>query len=358
MQRTMDTTINQGMGMQNFLNTQYFNDYFNNGYIDTGVSLPAGLLEEMKNHYKNVAEARNDYPQYFSKNEHQAYLEGKVTGSLFALFPGLANKMVTKLYDKSYNKAIHLEQAFIEQICSHLLQQNFQRFFKTRFIVASYDIYLGNDHNHRSFIDVHSDIPNFHHFYETENDLTIYVPLIDVNEQNGGRLAILPESKGKLKIPGNVLLKLFEKSFLSNPDYLDENGYIDSDKIDDKAMKDFINGEPYKALMGNYKISTDFAKDYYMDEFIKNDWKAGQVVLFNNKIFHAAESWRNPDYNREIYMIRLLPVYDSKIRLKKTLHGSQFNKYLIDTQAGTIELHQHGVDLSKIPQQEKLKLRV
>lgn len=342
--------------MQSILNTQYFNEYFTNGFIDTSVFLPAELLEEMKNHYK-TAEDRNDYPQYFSKNEHQAYLEGKVTGFLFSLFPRLANKMVTKLYSKSYNKAIHLEQAFIEKVCSHLLQQNFQRFFKTRFIVASYDIYLGNDHSHRSFIDIHSDIPNFHHFYETENDITIYVPLIDVNEDNGGRLAILPESKAKLKIPGNVLLKLFEDSFLNTQAYLDENGYIDSDKIDATALKKFIDSKPYKALMDNYKISTNFARDYYADAFIKNDWKAGQVVLFNNKTFHGAESWRNPDYNREIYMIRLLPIYDTKIQLKKTLHGSQFNKYLIDTQEGSIQLYQNGVDLSKIPQQEKLKLR-
>lgn len=343
--------------MQSILNTQYFNEYFTNGFIDTGVSLPNGLLEDMKNHYKNVAEVRNDYPQYFTKNEHQAYLEGKITGSLFSLLPGLANKMVTKLYSKSYNKAIHLEQTFIEKVCSHLLQQNCQRFFKTRFIVASYDIYLGNDHNHRSFIDIHSDIPNFHHFYETENDITVYIPLIDVNEDNGGRLAILPESKCKLKVPGNVLLRLFEDAFLNIPAYLDENGYIDSDKIDAAAMKNFINGAPYKALMENYKISTNFVRDYYADKFIKNDWQAGQVVLFNNKTFHAAESWRNPDYNREIYMIRLLPIYDAKIQLKKTLHGSRFNKYLIDTQTGSIQLYQDSVDLSKIPQQEKLKLR-
>lgn len=343
--------------MQSILNTQYFNEYFTNGFIDTGVSLPDGLLEDMKNHYKNVAEVRNDYPQYFTKNEHQAYLEGKITGSLFSLLPGLANKMVTKLYSKSYNKAIHLEQTFIEKVCSHLLQQNCQRFFKTRFIVASYDIYLGNDHNHRSFIDIHSDIPNFHHFYETENDITVYIPLIDVNEDNGGRLAILPESKCKLKVPGNVLLRLFEDAFLNIPAYLDENGYIDSDKIDAAAMKNFINGAPYKALMENYKISTNFIRDYYADKFIKNDWQAGQVVLFNNKTFHAAETWRNPDYNREIYMIRLLPIYDAKIQLKKTLHGSRFNKYLIDTQTGSIQLYQDSVDLSKIPQQEKLKLR-
>ncbi len=342
--------------MQNILTTQAFNEYFNNGYINTGVTLPDTLITAMKNHYKNVAEARNDYPQYFTDNEHQAYLESKVTGFLFSLFPKLAKHMVSKLYSKSYNKAIHLEQVFIEQICSTLLQHAFQHFFKTRYLVASYDIYLGNDHNHRSFIDIHSDIPNFHHFYETENDITLYIPLIDVNETNGGRLFILPESEAKLKVPGNILLKLFEDSFLKKPEYLDENGYIDSTKINEKDFNTFINSTDYQTLMKNYKISTDFVKNYYKDAFVQKDWKAGEIVMFNNKTFHAAESWRNPDFNREIYMVRLLPVYDTKIQLKNTLHGSPFNKYLIDTQEGSIQRYDHGVDFSKIPEQEKLKL--
>lgn len=342
--------------MQSILSPKYFQEYFHNGYIDTNLFLPDDLLLEMKNHYKSLETERNDYPQYFNENEHQAYLENKTTGLLFSLFPNLANKMVSKMYSRCYNKAVHLEQIFIERILKLLLEQDFQKYFKTRYMVASYDIYLGNDHNHRSFIDIHSDIPNFHHFYETENDITIYIPLIDVNEENGGRLAILPEADCKIKIPGNVLLKLFEKTFSNNPDYLDENGYLDSNKIDPAAMKKFINDKPYQDLMKNYKVSTDFVTKQYSDAFIKNDWQAGQIVFFNNKIFHAAESWHNPEYNREIYMIRLLPIYDCKIGLKHTLHGTTFNKYLIDTHEGRVQVFPDGIDFSKIPQQEKLKL--
>lgn len=64
-------------------------------------------------------------------------------------------------------------------------------------------------------------MPNFHHFSETEQDITIYIPLIDLNMENGGRLAILPEARSKLRVPGNVLLKLMEEFFGAMPSCVD-----------------------------------------------------------------------------------------------------------------------------------------
>jgi len=342
--------------MLNILKENYFNEYYVNGFIDTGIFLTDELVEEMKTHYKNLAENRNDYPKYFVKNEHQAYMEGKLIGFLFTLLPELSKKMVKRLYSKAYSKAVHVEQVFIERICTHLLQHDFQKYFKTRYLIASYDIYLGNDNEHKSFTEIHSDVPNFHHFYETESDLTIYIPLIDLNEKNGGRLRILPENKSKLKVAGNVLLKLLEQHFSTDSSNLDENGYIDPEKITDKNLDLFKKSKPYKDLLDNYKTSTNLVRKYYADDFIKNDWQKGKAVLFTNKNFHAAESWKNEEQNREIYMLRLLPIYDTKIKLKGKLHGSVFNNYLIDTQEGHIYKYDQEVDVSQIPEYEKLKL--
>lgn len=344
--------------MNNILNERYFDEYFFEGYINTGISLSTSLVEEMQQHYKNLEEGRNDYPQYFKENEHQAYLEGKVTGTIFNMMPRFAEKMVTKLYDDAYNKAAHLELIYIEKVFEELLQQDFKRFFETRYIVASYDIYLGNSRERRSFTDIHSDVPNFHHFYETENDITVYIPLVDVNEENGGRLSILPECKSNLKVPGNLLLKLYEDAFLDKPDCLDENGYIVPEKIKDKDLQAFIKSASYKELLQIYKTSTALVRKYHRDSFIKSDWNAGKVVLFNNKTFHAAETWTGDDYNREIYMIRLLPVYDTKIQLKSTLHGKPFNRYLIDTHTNEFHKFDNSVDFSKIADEHKLPLTV
>ena len=335
---------------------RFFEEYYTKGYIDTGVVFDDDFIGEMRAHYAALPERRNDYPRYFEKNEHQAWLESRLIGLLFSLVPGLSSRAVEKLYGAAYNKAAHAEQVFIERVCEKLLQNGFGRFFKTRYLVASYDIYLGNDHNHRSFTDIHSDIPNFHHFYETEDDITIYLPLIDVNAQNGGRLSILPEARGKLKVPGNVLLKLIEDFFGTNPKWRDENGYIDPDRIGDKEMKAFANSPGYQQLMQNYKSSTALVRASYADDFVTQDWRKGQAVIFTNKNFHAAESWRNETKKREIYMLRLLPVYDCRIKLKNRLHGKPFNLHLIDLQEGVVRRFDEGVDLSRIADGDKLRL--
>src|SRR5262249_46844002 len=163
--------------MHTILAEEYLHEYYTRGYINTGIRVTDDLIQEMKEHYKNLEEMRNDYPQYFTNNEHQAYLGGKLTGMLYNFVPGYAAKRLKKLYGDAYCKAVHAEQIFIEKVFAQLLAKKIHKFFKTRYIVASYDIYLNNDYKHRSFTDVHSDIPNFHHFYETENDLTIYLPL-------------------------------------------------------------------------------------------------------------------------------------------------------------------------------------
>ncbi len=342
--------------MLNILNNEYFTEYYTKGYIDTQTYLSADLVAAMKAHYQQIPENRNDYPQYFKKNEHQASLEGRLIGLLFKWLPQYSEKMVHKLYSNAYSKAAHTEQVFIEPVCQTLLAQGFAKFFKTRYLVASYDIYLGNDYLHKSFTDIHSDIPNFHHFYETESDLTIYIPLIALNADNGGRLKILPEAKSKLKVPGNVLLKILVQFFQTNPDNLDANGYIDADKISDADMQAFINSDAYQELLQNYKTSTDLVRDYYADEFVLDDWAEGQAVLFTNKNFHAAESWLNQHANREIYMLRLLPIYDCKIKLKNSLHGRSFNNYLIDMQTGRLDYFADGVDVSALAEQDKLSL--
>ncbi|HEY8355969.1 MAG TPA: hypothetical protein VIL30_00805 [Ramlibacter sp.] len=333
-----------------------FNTYYTRGYIDPGIDLPPALVEEMRQHYGGQPDTRNDYPQYYKKNEHQAWLEGRVVGLISTLMPRYSERMVEKLYGESYNRAVHGEQVFIQRLVTHMLEQGFGRLFRTRYLVASYDIYLGNDHLHRSFTDIHSDIPNFHHFYETESDITIYVPLVDVNAANGGRLAILPEARSKLKVPGNVLLKILEQHFLARPHCLDANGYIDPDRIGQADMDSFIKGRPYQDLMQNYKTSTALARTYYGDEFVMADWAKGRPVIFTNKNFHAAESWRNENMHREIYMLRLLPVYDCRIRLKDKLHGRLFNHHLIDTREGVVHRFDEAVDFSRIPAEDKLEL--
>lgn len=339
--------------MLNVLNDSHFSEYYRNGFVETGITLPDDLVDDIKRHYLAKAAGHNDFLKFFANNEHQAYLEGRAVGFFFNAFPNTAKKVVKKFYDRAYNKAVYCEQAYIEKVLQHLLENDFQRLFKTRYIVASYDMYLRNSHEQPA-AGIHTDLPNFHHIYETENDLSLYIPLVDLDDENGGRLSVLPEDK--LRVPGNVLLKLLYEHFSKDPSCLDENGYVDPDKITPAQMASFIKSKPHQDLMAVYKGATGLAKASYANDFKQTVETKGKVLLFNNKNFHAAERWKNDEFDREIYVVRMVPIYDAKIKLKSTLHGVLVNNVLLDLEAGTISRYDTPVDLTKIPADEKLKL--
>jgi hypothetical protein len=339
--------------MLNVLNDTYFTEHYSSGFVDTNISLPTELVDDIKKHYLSKAVGHNDFPKFFVKNEHQAYLEGPILGFLLNTFPTFGKNMVKKFYDKAYQKAVYCDQTYIERVLNFLLANNFQHLFKTRYMIAGYDMYLRNDHRSPA-AGIHTDLPNFHHFYETENDMSLYIPLVDLDETNGGRITVLPEDK--LKVPGNILLKLLREHFATKTDCLDENGYIDPEKISAESMSAFIKSAAHQNLMTLYKNLISIAKKQYANAFQTVQETKGKVLLFNNKNFHAAESWKNQSYDREVYVIRMFPIYDANIKLKRTLHDKLINNFLVDTVTGQVHRFDHQVDLNQIPADNKLKL--
>jgi len=339
--------------MLNILKEPYFREHYANGYVETGMSLPDPLVEEIRGHYATKSLGHNDFPKFFVKNEHQAYMEGLWFGFIFNTFPKKAQRMLKQFYDSSYDKAVYCEQVYIEKVLQYLLDNGFQRFFETRYVIASYDMYLRGNHRSRA-AGIHFDLPNFHHIYETENDLSIYIPLVDLDDENGGRITVLPESK--LKAPGNVLLKLLYEHFSKDSRFVDKDGYIDSDKIDKEALATFVKSKPHQELLAMYKGIIGLAHRQYAGEFSKPVETKGKILVFNNKNFHAAEPWKNDQVDREIYVIRMFPLYDAKIRLRSELHGTPVNNFLLDMKEGTVRCYDGPVDVARIPDEEKLAL--
>jgi hypothetical protein len=88
--------------------------------------------------------------------------------------------------------------------------------------------------------------------------------------------------------------------------------------------------------------------------FAVPDVQRGEIILFNNRNFHAIEPWKRDDVDRELYLIRCLPIYDIKMRLPSRLHGKLFNDILVDLEKKTIKRFEHAVDLSTIEANHKL----
>ena len=339
--------------MLNILKEPYFAEHYANGFLETDISLPGALVDEIQHHYAAKSKGHNDFPKFLVKNEHLVALESRALGLLFGAFPSVGTKMVKKFYDRAYDKAVYCDQVFIEKVLKQLMESGFQRLFQTRYIVAGYDMYLRNSHRSPG-AGIHSDLPNFHHFYETENDLSLYIPLVDFDEGNGGRLSVLPESK--LKMPGNVLLKLLYDHFSRSPESLDAAGYVDPDKVGTAALAAFIKSRPHQELLALFKGVIAFAKTQYAGEFRKTVETRGKVLMFNNKNFHAAEDWKNAEVDREVYVIRMFPVYDARIGLKREIHGTLANNFLLDMKMGEVRRFDDAVDPGRLPDEEKLKL--
>lgn len=339
--------------MLNILQDASYKQYATRGFVETGITLPPSLIAATRNHYAQKAIGHNDFPKFFVDNEHQSYLEGFALGFFLNTFRDYGKKLVKRFYDKAYSKAVYCEQTCIADILDYLMANGLPNAFRTRYIVASYDMYLRNTHQSPA-AGIHIDLPNFHHFYETENDLSIYIPLVDLDDANGGRITVLPE--GKLKAPGNVLLKMLYEHFAADPDCVDALGYVDPNRIGPEKLRGFIKSAPHQELMRLYKSVIAIAKTQYAGEFEKTLETAGRALIFNNKNFHAAEQWRNAEIDREVYVIRMVPLYDVKIRLKGALHGAPINNFLLDMKTGAVRRFAEAVDVANIPAEEKLAL--
>ena len=92
--------------MFNVLNERYFDEHYSNGFAETGITLPAALVDDIRQHYLAKERGHNDFPKFFVNNKHQAYLEGRALGAVLNTFPNFGKKLVKKFYDKAYDKAV------------------------------------------------------------------------------------------------------------------------------------------------------------------------------------------------------------------------------------------------------------
>lgn len=330
--------------MFDILKGPYFREYYEAGFIETSLSLPSALVDEISGHYRQKPVGYNDFPKFFIPRKNLVLVKD---------IKDSQQKMADYL-NQFYRRAVYSEQVFLERVMRHLLDNGLSRFFKTRYLVAGYDIYLNNDHTNKE-ASTHFDIPNLHHVYETEDDLSLYIPLVDFNDENGGRLSVLPERK--VKAPSNVMLRMIRAHFGSDPRYVDEQGRVVPDRIDQQAQVAFVESPAHEALMVLYRAMTDLVKQHYMEDFRSTIETRGTVMMFSNKNFHEAVPWKNTAVEREAYIIRLFPIYDVGIRMKEALHGMPVNRFLLDLERGEIQRHDAAIDPLSLPDAYRLKLR-
>lgn len=282
--------------MLEILKQESFKDYFFNGFVETGISLGEDLIGEIRDYYAATEAGRNDFPKFVLPRRESPFIEGEENDQAG----------IKRFYDKYYKKAVYCEQHFMARVLETLLDQGIGRLFRTRYLVASYDIFLcSNAHNVATENSIHFHVPNLHHFHETECGLSIFVPLVDLDWDNGGRISVLPE--GEFKVSSNISLKLLRPHFTAIPEYVDDQRYVVPDLIGADALAEFADGQSYDELIKFYKSAVDLARAYYPDRFRFTSEKKGKVLLFCNKNMQLIELRSRGKVDREVYIIRLSP---------------------------------------------------
>ena len=149
-----------------------------------------------------------------------------------------------------------------------------------------HDIYLEKTPNHSGF-HYHEDGFSWEIFYQTGDDLTLFIPLCDLNKETGGRLLVEHHPKQSVLHPERNSIYTGFAEFCQPYGVTDENGLV---------SRDAIKASPHRAVMSAEYVRIRRSRLALCapkpPKMAPVDASAGEVVLFCNKRFHDVEPWR------------------------------------------------------------------
>ena len=77
----------------------------------------------------------------------------------------------------------------------------------------------------------------------------------------------------------------------------------------------------------------------------------GEIILFRNQQYHDPEPNRKVGEARDVYLIRMEPVYDLEVTCKSDLFGTPANRWLLDIKERKLIELPGPVNISAIPKE-------
>ena len=198
-------------------------------------------------------------------------------------------------------------------------------------LLVGHDIYLESDRNKRTF-GYHEDRFGWPIFYQTEDDVSFYIPLRGVSEDTGGRL-LVDRHPDRNDVNGNrsEWIKRFA-DFCKEQGAVDGRGLVTRKSVETSSRRRVI-AKKYNKMLFQRGVT---ASQPEPEDMIPIDSSAGEVIIFNNKRFHDVEPWKL-DVHRAIYIVRCFPLYDLGLSPPSTfLNNVACNRFTIDSRRGTL----------------------
>ena len=165
----------QDDGMHDVLTTPAFHELHSTGFIRTGISLPPELTAAISQWYNSLPDEQKGN---LATERNRGFLRARARRG------DLRSRTV-------YDGSVFADNRHMAPVMAHLLKHNISALFRTRYMIASHDILLSLKEGQMGF-GIHFDEVFPSQLFSGPHDLSIYIPLVQVDGENGGRLRVLP----------------------------------------------------------------------------------------------------------------------------------------------------------------------
>ena len=210
-------------------------------------------------------------------------------------------------------------------------------------LLIGHDILLEGTKAHSNF-GFHDDGFGWDIFFQTGDDLTLYVALQDMNARTGGRLLVERRPERNIQYHDrNAYIQRFAH-FCREQGAVDAHGRVTREAAASCRRRNRIAAEHQK-LGDEWKDRVESHSGKV--EMSPIELREGEVVLFNNKLFHDVEPWKM-DTLRSTYIIRCIPLYDVGLHPPSHfLNDVACNRFVLES--GSDPLRPIDVDQESLP---------
>ena len=328
--------------MQGVLNDSVLAEYRENGFVRTGIHVPTELLSRVHATYKAMPSSASNW-SYFGTTSLDKSISGKGRAKLRWHLVRKFAPWVLHLHTRLvlYRKAIFGSSDALPDVLEACLDQGLAGCLGAIPFLVGHDLYLEQDRKQLSF-GFHEDGFAWAKLFQTDDDVSLYIPLQDLAEETGGRLKVhsKPEESAMHRKRNDdiILFSSYCREFVEP----DQNGLITRESLE-KCPHHRKIGEEHTRL-SKRRREPPYPEPGDMNPI---DARKGEVILFNNKRFHDVERWKL-DTPRAIYAIRLFPLYDIGFAPPTNfLDGARCNRYLLDAREVTLSLFDCERDRSR-----------
>ena len=311
--------------MKGVLSDNALEEYNRNGFVRTGLHLEPATVQTIRAQYRAMPATASNW-SYFMLKDLSHYAEGGWGEFIANIQRKLkARKIHRQIRNTVYGKSIYGTSDIVSEILEECVEGGLASFFSEVPLLVGHDIYLESDQSNSTF-GYHEDGYGWEIFFQTEDDVTLYIPLHDVDASTGGRL-IVDQQPDRNDKNGDRNQWLCDFSKICR-DYgaTDSSGQVTRLSVEKSGERKKI-AQHFNRLLLERSLRNSSKPS--PEEMQPVDSKAGEVIIFNNKRFHDVEPWKLSQ-NREIYIIRCFPLFDIGLTLPtEFLNGDRCNRFLL-----------------------------